>query len=283
MTNAKAVRTAAFQGYPGAYSDLAVRKLFGDSPELVPCGRFEDVFDAVASGRAETGVLPIENSLTGPIYRNYDLQLQCDLWIGAETEVRIAHNLIVFPGVEPGDIRRVYSHPQGLAQCQKYLSQHPEWEQIPAEDTAGSVKIIKENGWRDAAAIAGRHAADYYGMSVVAENIEDIEQNHTRFIALFADSFIPDDADKTSIAFSTEHVPGALFKSLSVFALRDIGLSKIESRPVHGTPWRYVFYADVEESLANQRCVNAVFNLKETTKFVKILGSYKHGLESHEV
>lgn len=264
----------AFQGIRGAYSEAAIRTYYKHSVDLVPCNAFDDVFDAVTTGRVTAGMIPIENSLTGSIHRNYDLLLKYDLWIVGETQVRVMHNLIVHPGIRFEEIKRIYSHPQGLSQCEKFLAQFPSIELIPAYDTAGSVQLIREKGWKDAGAIASRQAAEFYSMEIIKEGIEDIAENFTRFLLLKKDRFVPQGANKTSIVFSTENVPGALFKTLSVFALRDIGLSKIESRPLHGKPWQYLFYLDIEDNIENERCRNAINHLQEITNFFKVLGCY---------
>ncbi|MFC1733152.1 prephenate dehydratase, partial [candidate division KSB1 bacterium] len=247
--------------------------------DFVPCHTFNDVFEKVSHKEVQYGIIPIENSFTGQVYQNFDLLLEHDLWITGETQVRVVHNLIAHPGAAFDEIKKVYSHPQGLGQCQKFLLEHPHIEQVPAYDTAGSVQIIKEEGLRDAAAIASRNAAEFYGMNILKEEIEDIKQNYTRFLVLNKDRIIPERADKTSIVYTLKNVPGILFRSLSVFALRDIGLSKIESRPLHGKPWQYYFYLDIEDCIENERCINAINHLKEITDFLKILGSYEHGLE----
>ena len=267
----------AFQGNRGAYSEAASKSYFGDGIDLLPCHSFDDVFERVIRGDAGAGVLPIENSLTGSIHRNYDLLLKFNVWIVGEAYVRVMHSLIVHPGTTLEEIKKVYSHPQGLSQCEKFLAQYPHWELVPAYDTAGSVQIIKEEKLKDAAAIASRHAADFYGMAVLKEGIEDIEENFTRFIVIRKDKAVFPDADMTSIVFSTSNVPGALFKSLSVFALRDIGLSKIESPPLHGKPWQYFFYLDIEDNIENKRCERAINHLQEITDFFKVLGCYRRG------
>ena len=269
----------AFQGNRGAYSEAAALKYFGGPVKLVPCHSFEDVFAKVTNGDVTSGVLPIENSLTGSIYQNYDLQLKNDLWISGETYVRVKHNLIVHPGVQLDKISRVYSHPQGLGQCDKFLSSYPHIEKIPAYDTAGSVQLIKEEGWKDAAAIASRHASEYYGMEILKEGIEDIEENFTRFHVLRKDRRVSEKANKTTIVFSAQNIPGVLFKSLSVFALRDIGLSRIESRPLHGKPWQYFFYLDIEDNIENEKCRNAINHLQEIANFFKVLGCYCQGIK----
>jgi len=267
---------AAFQGVRGAYSEEAVRQLFGDDVELVPLESFADVFRAVEKGIVDRGVIPIENSLTGSIHQNFDLLLKRRLWITGETKVRIRHHLIAHKGVKFSEIRKIYSHPQGLAQCEKFLGRLKKIEKIPAFDTAGSVRMIRENNERDAAAIASKQAAVYYDMDILREGIEDVEENYTRFFMLSKKKEIAENADKTTIVYSlaSSNEPGTLFKSLSVFALRDLNLLKIESRPVHGKPWEYYFYVDVEINLNDKKGKNAVSHLKEIATHMKILGCY---------
>ncbi len=267
----------AFQGVRGAYSEAAVEQLIKETIEIVPLHSFDDVFDAVENGEADRGVIPIENSLTGSIHRNYDLLLKRNLWIMGETKVRIVHNLIVNKNVAFGDIRKIYSHPQGLSQCEKFLSKYPDIENIPAYDTAGSAKMIKEEKMLDSAAIASKQAAFHYDMVILEEGIEDLEENYTRFFILSKSKIINDNANKTSIVFSVKNEAGALFKSLSVFSLRDINLLKIESRPVHGKPWDYYFYLDIEENINNEKGMKAINHLEEITSYLKILGCYPKG------
>ena len=272
------VKKVAFQGNRGAFSEAAAMKYYNGDVDLKPLHSFDDVFEQVTAQEVNAGVLPIENSLTGAIHRNYDLLLKNDLWIVGETQVRVIHNLIAHPGTKIEDLKQVYSHPQGLAQCEKFLSKHPEIENFPAYDTAGSVQMIKEKKLLHAAAIASKRAAEYYGMEIIEEGIEDFEENYTRFIVLEKNHSIAKDANKTSIVFSMENNPGSLFKCLSVFALRDISLSKIESRPLYGKPWQYFFYLDIEENVENERCKNAINHIQEITDFFKVLGCYRNGL-----
>ena len=268
----------AFQGVRGAYSEVAVNKLLNEEKaDVIPMHSFEDVFKGIENGDVDRGVIPIENSLTGSIHKNYDLLLQHNLWIIGEVKVRIMHNLIVNQEVEFKDIKRIYSHPQGLSQCEKYLRQFPHIEMISAYDTAGSAKMIKEKGMMDAAAIASKQAAFFYEMVVLEEGIEDDAENYTRFFLLSNKEDVNEEANKTSIAYAADNIPGALFKSLSVFALRDINLLKIESRPVHGKPWEYFFYIDFEENINNDRGINAINHLKEIATYFKVLGCYPKG------
>lgn len=265
----------AFQGERGAYSEAATEYFFGQSAQPVPCASFDEVFARVQGGDCERGTVPIENSLAGSIHRNYDLLLRHDLFIVGEVILRVSHNLIANPGVQLADLERVYSHPQALDQCEQSLkSLLPAAQRIPTYDTAGSVKQLKESDDHRAAAVASRRAADLYGMSILRENLEDDPQNYTRFLVLSQQPMHPTAPAKTSIVFSARNVPGALFKSLSVFALRDIDLTKMESRPLQGKPWEYFFYVDFVGSVEEERCANAINHLKEIATFLRVLGSY---------
>ena len=263
----------AFQGAHGAYSEGASRALFGADSETVPCRSFDAVFVAVEEGTSDHGVVPVENSLAGAIHRNYDLLLEHNLQIIGEYNMRISHCLIAHPGVQIGEIQRVYSHPQALAQCEHSLRTLGV-PGITTEDTAGSVQFIKERDLRDAAAIASAHAAELYGMAVLRREFEDEKTNYTRFIALSREGVTPEGEAKTSVAFAGNNVPGLLFKCLSAFALRDIDLTKIESRPLRGVPWEYIFYLDFAGSLSEARCQRAVDQLREMATFVQVFGSY---------
>lgn len=263
----------AFQGEPGAYSEQAALALF-EASETFPCETFDAVFAAVQEGRCAYGVVPIENSLAGSIHRNYDLLLRHDLYIVAEYNLRVSHCLIAHPGVELGQIRRIYSHPQALAQCERSLASLGEVEVIATHDTAGSVRLIKEQCLRDAAAIAGERAAALYGMAILRREFEDEKTNYTRFLALSREAINPEGDCKTSLAFTGRNEPGLLFRCLAAFALRNIDLTKIESRPLRGVPWEYIFYLDFAGSLAEDRCRRAVEQLREMATFVRVFGSY---------
>ena len=223
----------AFQGEPGAYSQEAIAGYFGPVDTL-PCESFEAVFTAVTSARSNAGMIPIENSLAGSIHQNYDLLQRYSLWITGEYFLRVRHCLIALPGVQKSDLRRVISHPQALGQCDGYLRNLKGVKSEAVFDTAGGVKMLKESGDRACAAIASRQAAEMYEMEILDEGIEDDPENFTRFLAVGLAPVNPSGDAKTSIVFSLHNRPGSLFKALSVFALRDIALTKIESRPLVG-------------------------------------------------
>jgi prephenate dehydratase len=268
----------AFQGEPGAFSGEAARKLLGHDVELVPCETFEKMFAAVESGSSDYCLAPIENSLFGSVHQNYDLLLKHNLRIVGETSLRIVHNLIAPPGVRLEDVRRVYSHPVALGQCLKFLAAQPQIQPVAAYDTAGSVKLIMESREAGAAAIASAAASEVYGAQILVPGIEDDQANFTRFLLLareVAGVAPPTDADKTSIVFSLENRVGSLYRAMAVFALRDIDLMKIESRPLAGRPWEYSFYLDFLGAVDEPRVRNALAHLAEFATSVKILGCYK--------
>ena len=263
----------AYQGETGAYSEMAVYKFFGSKVEPVPCKDFRDVFESVKTGFLPHGVVPIENSIEGSVNQNYDLFLTYDLKVCGEVAVKLAHVLIGNPETKIEDIETVYSHPQALAQCRKYLEKY-KWEIIPAYDTAGAVKIIKEKNLTNAAAIASEKAADLYSMKILDRDISDNPSNYTRFLVLGHEDAAPTGDDKTSIIFSAKHAPGTLYHALSEFASRNINLTRIESRPTKTTAWQYNFYLDFEGHRTEKRCAEALQALEKYATFVKILGSY---------
>ena len=263
----------AFQGEPGAYSEQAVFNYFA-SVETLPCESFDVVFDSVVSGASDAGLIPIENSLAGSIHQNYDLLLRHDLHIVGEYLLRVQHCLIAAPGLTKVDIKKVMSHPQALGQCAAYLRKMG----VKTEsvyDTAGSVKMLKESGARDTAAIASRRAAEIYEMQILEDGIEDNAENYTRFLAISKTAAErPNGEAKTSIVFTLKNQPGALFKALSVFALRDIDLTKIESRPLQGKPWEYLFYIDFIGATTEDTARKALDHLGEYALMLRVLGSY---------
>lgn len=268
----------AFQGEPGAYSEQAVFNYFG-KVETVPCESFDVMFDSVVSGGSDAALAPIENSLAGSIHQNYDLLLRHNLHIVGEYFLRVQHCLIANPGVKMEDVKKAISHPQALGQCAAYLRNHGiKPEQV--YDTAGSVKMLKESGARDVAAIASKRAAELYGMQILQEGIEDNPENYTRFLAVQREAIVPEGdphsegSAKTSIVFTLKNVPGSLFKAMSVFALRDIDLAKIESRPLQGSPWEYLFYIDLIGSVQDETVQRALDHLGEYAVMLRVLGSY---------
>ncbi|MBE7468188.1 MAG: prephenate dehydratase [Anaerolineae bacterium] len=269
----------AFQGERGAYSEAAAVAFFGDSVQPIPYNDFDSVFEAVNTGQVDRGVLPVENSLAGSIHRNYDLLLRYELFIVGEVQIRIAHQLIALPGVSLNDIKKIYSHPQALAQCEQSITRlFPYVERVVTYDTAGSVKMIKEQNIRDGAGLASQRAAAIYGMDILQPDMQDDAENYTRFVVVAREPEIPAGEAKTSIVFSMDNMPGSLFKSLAVFALRDIDLTKIESRPLQGKRWQYFFYIDFIASQYEERGRNALNHLREITSYLKVLGSYPRGV-----
>ncbi len=265
----------AFQGEPGAFSEAAALEHFEGDVTPVPCDTFDDVFAIVEAGAVDAGLVPIENSLGGSIHRNYDLLMRHNLWITAEHYLRVRHCLIGLPGASLADVKRVISHPQGLAQTEHWVREHlPGVQSDPVHDTAGSVRMVRDGNDPTVAAIAGRRAADVYDMQVLAEGIEDDAANYTRFLCIRREPDVPATVAKTSLVFTVRHQPGSLFKALSVFALRDIDLTKIESRPLAGRAFEYLFYVDIVGSQSSDVVKRALDHLAEYAAMLRVLGSY---------
>jgi prephenate dehydratase len=276
----------AIQGELGSFSHEAAERML-QKCTVVPCARSAEVFDRLEQASVAAAVIPIENTLAGTVAEHADLMLTRDVFIQAEYLLRIVHNVIAMPGVKLRSLRRVLSHPVALDQCRDFFERHPKIEAVPYYDTAGSVKHVMAEKLRDAAGIAGRQAARQYGGSILQSSVEDDKRNFTRFFLIRKlgkaagrkkesvdyHRLIPRGANKTSIVFKVKNTPGALFKSLSVFALRDISLSKIESRPMRGRPWEYVFYVDFLRG-DDEPARNALRHLGEVAEFVKVLGIY---------
>ncbi len=266
--------TIAFQGEHYAFSEAAAKQFLGEKAICVPTPSFEKVFDLVTNNKVDLGIVPIENTLYGSIHRNFDLLLEHDAKIVGETNLRIELQLIGLPGINIDQIRKVYSHPAALEQCRKFIENHPKIMPESTYDTAGSVKLMIEKSDPTIAAIASKTAANDLGMDIVCKEIEDFSENYTRFYIISSTPIRFETPNKTSIVFSTKNIPGSLFKSLSVFFLRDINLTKIESRPLKGTPWKYLFYLDFIGHEDDEVARNALSHLEEITEFIKILGSY---------
>ncbi len=267
------VVTVAFQGEIGAYSEEAASRFFGSAIKTRPCESFADVFHLVERGEVNFGVVPIENSLEGSISQVYDLLLESSLRVCGEIELRISHCLIALPESGLDTIKRVYSHPQALAQCRRFL-RRLNYEIIPTDDTAGSVRMIKEKGVAKNAAIASARAAEIYGMKVMASEIEDNPHNFTRFFILSREDSPPSGDDKTSIVFSMKDRPGVLYEALREFASRNINLTKLESRPTRHKPWEYNFYLDFAGHRQDKAASEALQGLEREAIFLKVLGSY---------
>ncbi len=272
----------AFQGELGAFSQEAIHQFFGPRVEPAPCSRFEEAFVALATGRVRAAVIPIENTLAGSVHENYDHLLKFHLEISGETNVRIVHNLIVPPGVKWRELRKVYSHPVALNQCLDFFARHRHLEPVTFYDTAGSVKMIMERKPPGTAAIASSLAATIYGAHVLKRSIEDDRKNFTRFFLLRKPAarlprLRPPERRrwKTSVVFAVRNTPGSLFRAMSAFALRDLNLTKIESRPLRGKPWEYLFYVDFIGHRDEERVQNALRHLGELTDLLRVLGSYR--------
>jgi prephenate dehydratase len=262
----------AIQGEAGSFSHEAARRMVAGC-SVVPCARSAEVFDQLESGDVPVAVIPIENTLAGTVTEHADLLLAREVFIQREFHLRIVHNLISARGVKKSGIRRALSHPVALDQCRDFFHKNPKIQATPFYDTAGAVKHVIESGLKDAAGIASRHAASVYKGRILAAGIEDDKRNFTRFFLLRRKARILPGANKTSIAFGVKNVPGSLHKALRVFADRDISLCKIESRPMRGRPWEYVFYTDFlrgDDKLAR----GALLQLRAVTDMVKVLGIY---------
>ena len=265
----------AIQGEPGSFSHEAAMKLVDDAT-IVPCSLSADVFAALAEGAVDAAVIPIENSLAGSVSEHFDLLLAHDVAVQRETLLRIRHNLIAISGTTIGDIDRVFSHPVALAQCRRFLAAHSKMEAFSFYDTAGSVKQLVELRDRHAGAIASAAAAEYYGAQILKANIEDNPENFTRFFLVrrAGEAEIDAAANKLSVAFSVENRPGSLVAALSELSVLGTNLTKIESRPVHGKPWEYIFYVDCQIS-SREEGSRALEALKPHCGMVKSLGCYR--------
>jgi len=263
----------AFQGERGAYSEEAIYQFFGPEVETVPCQTFAGLFEAVEVGQAGYGALPVENSTAGSINRAYDLLLDHDLRVWGEVILRVRHALLAPPGTAQADVKVVRSHPQALAQCKRYLSNHG-WTPETVYDTAGSARDLTVAAEAGVAVIASRLAGQLYGLEELAYGIEDSFYNYTRFFMLSHQDPPRAQRNKTSLVFSTRHHPGALYDCMGEFARRHINLTKLESRPRVNRPWQYIFYVDFDGHCQDPECEAALMGLLRRSSFVKLLGSY---------
>jgi chorismate mutase/prephenate dehydratase len=264
-----------YQGVPGCYSHQAAIQYFGDEAEALSCRSFKDVFEALAEGEIQYGVLPIENSTSGSINEVYDLLREYGFYITGERYLEIEHSLLAVNGAQLSDICEVYSHQQGLLQCSLYLSEHPEWRQVPYFDTAGSAEYIAREGLKSKACIAGEKAASVYGLCVIEYSIQDISSNSTRFVIVSKKGCETEGANKVSILFSVPHKPGTLYGILRHFAEGNCNLMKIESRPLRGKPWEYFFYIDFTGSIKEPGIREILSAVEKECSYFRLLGNYR--------
>lgn len=264
-----------YQGVPGCYSYQVGLEYFGEEIETLSCHSFRDVFEALAKGKIQYGVLPIENSTSGSINDVYDLLREYEFYIVGEKCLRVEHNLLAVEGAEISDIREVYSHLQGLIQCSTFLSQYPKWKQIPYFDTAGSAEYVAKEGLKSKACIAGKKAASAYGLSVISRDIQDNRNNSTRFVIISKEKLDIKNADKISIVFSVPHRPGTLYGILRHFAEGNCNLMKIESRPLEDKAWEYFFYVDFNGNVNEEGIKGILADVEKECSYLRLLGNYR--------
>jgi len=269
----------SIQGIPGSFHHIVAKKYFSGDTDFVYQNNFREVFADVAQERTDTGIVAVENSMFGVISPNYDLFWDFDVAIVGEVFLEIHQNLIVHPDSEIEDIRKVISHPIALDQCRKFLDQNPNWEVEPFADTAAAVQAIAEVGEKDIAAIASQEAAEIYGMKVLIPNIETYKNNCTRFFVIAKKSFEKEVPNKTTVAFHAAHIPGSLAKILTVFADKKINISQIQTRPIAGKTWEYLFYLDLDSGVDSEEAKAAFAELKtkKLWQLKKVLGTYSRG------
>lgn len=263
----------AFQGIHGAYSEQAIRQHFGDDVDTYPCRNFSELFAVLQEDKVTFGILPVENALAGAVSQAYELLLDHDFRIQAEVILHVRHSLLAPDGTAIKDITRAYSHPQALAQCERFLQRH-NIEPIPRWDTAGSARDLAQNPEPGTGAIASELAGNLYDLKVVSQNIEDVTFNYTRFFVLGHDDPPKGEYNKTSLVFATRNRPAALYECLGEFAKRGLNLTKIESRPRRNRPWEPVFYVDFAGHWSDPVCQELLARLLQRASFVKMFGSY---------
>lgn len=271
----KPIMAIGYQGVPGCYSYHTGLEYFGEEVETLSCISFRDVFEALAEGKIQYGVLPIENSTSGSINDVYDLLREYEFHIVGEKCLKVEHSLLGVEGVEITDIREVYSHQQGLIQCSRYLSEHPDWKQVPYFDTAGSAEYVAKEGSKSKACIAGKMAAEVYGLGIISRNIQDNRNNSTRFVVISKEKLETEKADKISIIISVPHKPGTLYGILKHFAEAHYNLMKIESRPLEGKAWEYFFYIDFGGNLKDEGTRSILTDIEKESSYFRLLGNYR--------
>lgn len=271
-------RRIGFQGEHGAFSEQAVYQHFGAGVETVPIKSIREVFNLTEVGAVDIGVVPVENSIEGSVSESYDMFLTSSVKVVGEEAVRVVHCLIGLPAAKLSDIKVIYSHPQALAQCRNFVASMFAEPRV-TYDTAGSVKMIKEDGLSGAAAIASQRAAEIYGMKILKKGIEDYGRNFTRFLVISKTEGKRQRDSKTSVIFSVPHTPGSLYAVLEVFARHKINLTKIESRPTRQRPWEYYFFVDIEGHHRDPVVSKALAEVAGKTVFLKVLGSYPKSKE----
>lgn len=267
----------SIQGARGSFHDIVAREKFPDDSEIIEGATFQQVFEDVKKGIVDYGVVAIENSIYGSFLENYDLLLKYDAKIVGESYLKIRFDLLALPGVKLEDVKEVYSHSMALAQCEEFLVKHPQMVRIETDDTAGSGRLIKEQGLSSAAAISSSLSAKLYDLRILAKDIGKDKNNYTRFLIISSKENYPDNADKTSIVIRAKNTPGSLFQCMKAFADEGINLSKLESRPVISRNWEYSFYMDFETGIHKPETQRALENLKQCASFIKVLGSYQKG------
>lgn len=267
-----------YQGEPGAYSEMAAIDFFGEQVKAVGMEQFEDVFLALKEGRADYGVVPIENSSTGAIRQIYDLMTQYDCFVVGETTVAIQHCLMALPGTKLEDIRAVYSHEQGLFQCEQYLNKHPNWNRIPQADTAGSANMVARSGDRTKAAICSKRSAELYGLEILAEAINSNANNTTRFVVISTRMELRPGRDKVSTCFRIPHQSGSLHEILTIFAVHGLNMVRLESRPVQGRSWEYMFFLEFSGEITAPGMDNVFRELTQSAEQFRVLGNFPSNL-----
>lgn len=267
-----------YQGEPGAYSEVAAVRFFGEDVGAKGLEQFEDVFLALKNGEADYGVLPIENSSTGAIRQIFDLMTQYDCFVVGETTVAIQHCLMALPGASLDTIRSVYSHEQGLFQCERYLNQHPEWNQVPQADTAGSANMVAKSGDISKAAICSKRSADIYGLNILAENINSNTNNTTRFVVVSPRMELREGRDKVSTCFCVPHQSGSLHEILTIFAVHGLNMVRLESRPIQGKSWEYMFFLEFTGDVTADGMEGVFRELTQSAEQVRVLGNFVSNL-----